>query len=142
MSIANSVKNILQGMGISGLANSASFSTTVATSAVTVTCTLPAGALANYGLVRCKISAVTAGNVASVLFTATDGTTTIQIPDPVTVVGTPATGYEIVRQFCSDLNLQTFVAVVTGASSFAGVRVDYEVWGNLAAGGVAGTSSL
>jgi hypothetical protein len=131
LAITNSVKNILQGLGVPGLASSASSSTTVSASAVTVTCTLPAGSLANYGYVRVKVPSVTTGSLVSAVFTATDGTTTVYLPDPIAITsGTAGQGMEAMKPFVSDLNLRTFVCVLTGAASFAGVTVDFEVFGN------------
>jgi hypothetical protein len=136
MAITNSVKNILLGFGTSGLSNSAVTTTTVTTTALTATATLPATALGNYGYVRLKVSGVAGSGLSNVVFTATDGTTTIYIPDPIAITaGTTAQGGEFTKPFVSDLNLRTFVAVVTGEASMTAATVDWEVYANEAAGG-------
>lgn len=137
MALTNSVKNILQGFGISGLSNSAVTTTTVTSTALTATATLPASALGNYGYVRLKVSNVAGSGLSNVLFTATDGTTTIYIPEAIPTIPSPVSGQgiEVVKPFMSDLNLRTFVAVVTGSTSMTQATVDWEVYANEAAGG-------
>lgn len=137
MAITNSVRQILQGFGISGLSTSAVTTTTVTSTALTATATLPASALGNLGYVRLKVSNVAGSGLSNVVFTATDGTTTIFIPEPVSTIPvvTSGQGLEVCKPFMSDLNLRTFVAVVTGSTSMTQATVDYEVYANEAAGG-------
>lgn len=137
MALTNSVAQILQGFGIAGLANSSATSTTITSNAVTITLTLPSTALGNLGYVRCKVSNVDGSHaISSVVMTATDSTTTIYIPEPVAISsGTNGQGLEFTKAFMTDLNLRTFVAVITGASGVTTMTCDYEVWAQEAAGG-------
>jgi hypothetical protein len=135
MAIKNSVRFTLVGLGTAGLRGNVITVTTPLGATMTATIG-PLTQKVNCGVFRLRISGLTGtGAIASLIVTGTDGTTTIYL-DAMTVTGGVVNqGMDLVSEFQSELNLQTFVATITFSAAPTAAMIDFEVWGQENAGG-------
>ena len=130
MSIINSIRNILMGMGTAnrGLHINPALAAG-GTPAGTVTLTQPV----NCGYFRVKIAAPGAGvQITDCEVVATDGTTQVSLDSFHNANAPNGADFEWSGIFQSDRNLTSFVfTVAVGGVIVAGATQDYEVWGTI-----------
>jgi len=135
MAIANSVRYTLAGLGTAGLRGQTI--TANWTAGTTVAATIgPLAQKVNCGVLRTRVSGMTGtGAVLGIAVTGSDGTTTIYIGTASVTAGVVNQGVDLMTEFQSELNLQTFVATITFSAAPTAAVLDFEVWGQENSGG-------